>query len=143
MKTYRVILIDDKGNSLSTQHSFTDAALLVMNDGMIKSTLRSNFEKILDELDKPVADAPITAKQFIAKDLFGTYVRLRNKDTGEEVLVTKMHWITMLNPGRNLVEFDGILPDEVHAFESSRTLYNSSVRRIVDIVGDRKWEEVK
>lgn len=143
MKTYRIILIDDNGAMLSTQQHFSEAVLALGHPNILKETLKDGFNKILDELETTVPSEPITARELAAKELFGTYVRLRNKDTGEEVLVTKMHWWTLQDSDKPFIEFDGILPKAVHTNEASRSLYQSSVRRIIDLKDDRKWEEVK
>jgi hypothetical protein len=85
--------------------------------------------------------------ELIGKQLFGSFVRLKNKRTGEEALVPYVTWITNKDGSRHLngkmLELDAVIPDAVHLYETSRQLHAMSTRRIIDPVDkDREWEEV-
>jgi len=88
------------------------------------------------------------AQELIAKELFGNFVRLKHKVTGEEVLILKSHWWSIKDGsphlGGKLLETDAVIPEAVHLYEASRALHQMSTKRIIDAVGgDRQWIEVE
>lgn len=86
------------------------------------------------------------AAELIAKELFGNFVRLKNKNTGEEVLIVKAHWWSIKDGDShrsNVIEVDAVVPEAIHLFEAARVLHQSSTKRIIDFPDNRTWIEVE
>jgi len=82
----------------------------------------------------------------IGKQLFGSFVRLKSKHSGEEVLIPQVTWLAIKDGSpyhaSKLIEVDAVIPEMIHLFEASRNLHAMSTRRIIDFPDKREWEEV-
>jgi hypothetical protein len=66
------------------------------------------------------------------------YTKLKNKYTGQEVLVETVHWLSIKGVG--LIQIDAIKPEFLKVWEAVRILYEASTVRIIDNETDLQWE---